>query len=292
MTAKTIWRVDVGDSGYKPGTVKIHAAATDTFSIVTAAGYITAQEQQVWNLQKSDIVEVFYHNDTVGQFQPSISSGVVTLNSLSGTVSGSTTVGDFAVFSDTVGGLIDSGFSPTDATKAKVVMMNGTSTSGNIVVFSDAAGTASNGPVAGNKVLTSGITTPDVGANLITVDVVCGQAALASAGSVTLQASSGSKQYKIRNAFLNKVGTNFSGGGGDRLGQITDGTSVFSVIPAATLQTLTNSVWGSTALPAPVSVSYNTSSVAGAPIVFKYSGGTTDYTAGSLTLTLLVERVA
>lgn len=165
-------------------------------------------------------------------------------------------------------------------------------TSGNIAAFSGTNGNLANGPVAANKVLTSGITTPDVGANLISFDVTVGFAALASDGSVTLINSSGAKQYKVRSLQLNSGGTNFSGGGGDRLGQVTDGTTVYSVIPAVSMQTLANAQWGATALPNPASAAINTSTAAGENLVFKYSGGTTDYTAGSLVISGIVERVA
>lgn len=129
-------------------------------------------------------------------------------------------------------------------------------------------------------------------ANLITRDVTVGQASLASGGSVIIMPSTGSMQFKIRGLQLNSGGTNFSGGGGDRLGQVTDNTTVYSVIPAASLQTLANAQWGTTALPNPASAAINTSTAAGADLVFKYSGGTTDYTAGSLVITALLERVA
>lgn len=162
---------------------------------------------------------------------------------------------------------------------------------GNIVQFDGTDGTLSDGPVAANKVLTSAITTPDVGANLISFDVTVGQAALATGGSVTLISSTGTKQYKIRGLWLNSGGTNFSGGGGNRLGQVTDNTTVFSVIPAATMQTLANERWGNTGLPFPASAALNTSTAAGANLVFKYSGGTTDYTAGSLVISGLIERL-
>ncbi len=164
--------------------------------------------------------------------------------------------------------------------------------SGNLIAASGTAGKTVDGGVAANVVLTSAITTPDVGSNLIAVNITIGQAALASGGSVTVQASSGSKQYKILSLQLNSGGTNFSGGGGNRLGQVTDGTTVYTVIPAANMQALTNAQWGSTALPNPASAAINTSTVAGTNLVFKYSGGTTDYTAGSLTLTALLQRVA
>lgn len=145
---------------------------------------------------------------------------------------------------------------------------------------------------AANKYLYSSIATPDQGGNFIPFDITVGQAALAAGGSVTIQASSGSKQYKVRVLQLNSGGTNFSGGGGDRLGQVTDGTTVYSVIPAATMQSLVNAQWGVTALPNPAAAAINTSTVAGAALTFKYSGGTTDYSAGSLVVSGILQRVA
>ena len=140
--------------------------------------------------------------------------------------------------------------------------------------------------------LTTALLTPDSNSNLLYVDITVGQAALAAGGSVTLRASSGAIQYKIRNIFVNRGGTNFSGGGGDRLLSITDNTTVYSVVPAASLQTLANTAWGSVGVPFPASAAINTSTAAGASLVAKYSGGTTDYTAGSVVISLILERVA
>jgi hypothetical protein len=128
---------------------------------------------------------------------------------------------------------------------------------------------------------------------LFWVEVTCGQAALASGGSVTIQASAGSQQFKVRNIILSGSGTNFSGGGGNRLLSVTDNTSTWTVVPAATLQSLAASKWGdSTPVPFPATVAHiNTASAAGTAIVAKYSGGTTDYTAGSCTLLICLERV-
>lgn len=132
----------------------------------------------------------------------------------------------------------------------------------------------------------------DINANIVTFDVSVGQAALASGGSVTLQASSGTKQYKIRQLYLNSGGTDFSGGGGDRLATISDGTTDFSVIPAGTLQSLANTRWGETGLPFPAAASINTSTAAGDAITIAYSGGTSDYAAGSMVISGVLERVA
>ncbi len=148
------------------------------------------------------------------------------------------------------------------------------------------------GGVVADTFLMTALATPDLASDLIYVDVTVGQAALAAAGSVTLRASSGSIQYKIRNIFVNSNGTNFSGGGGDRLLSITDNTTVYSLVPAASLQTLANTAWGSVGVPFPASAAINTNTAAGAAIVAKYSGGTADYTAGSVVISLILERVA
>jgi hypothetical protein len=142
-------------------------------------------------------------------------------------------------------------------------------------------------------ILVSTLTAPDNNANLIRFDVTAGFAALATAGTVTLFASSGAKQYKIINLWVNAGGTNFSGGGGDRLLDITDGTTTYSIIPAASLGTLANTAWGVTELPFPAGgVALTTSTAAGASLICQYSGGAADYTAGSVVISGLLQRVA
>ena len=142
------------------------------------------------------------------------------------------------------------------------------------------------------SILTSKVVA-DVGANLISFDVSVSAAALASGGNVTLIASSGSKQYKMRSLYMNASATNFSGGSGDRLGLISDGAStVFSLIPAATMQALENATWGGTDIPFPSGQALNQSSAAGSSIVFQYSGGTADYSTGTVVISGIVERVA
>lgn len=135
---------------------------------------------------------------------------------------------------------------------------------------------------------------PDVGSNLISFDATVTAAALSGGASVNLYFPfrSGYGAYKIRALQINAPGTNFSGG--DRLLSITDNTTVYSLIPAANLQSLTNSGWGSTALPYPASAAINTNTVGvvGNPILIaKYSGGTTDYSAGSIVISGMLERV-
>ena len=141
------------------------------------------------------------------------------------------------------------------------------------------------------SILVSAVTA-DPNANLIWFDVTVGQAALATAGTVILVDSSGTKQYKVRELMHNDGGTNFSGGGGDRLGQVGDGTSIYAITPAASLQTVVNARWGSTAIAFPTAIAANTSTAAGADLVYAYNGGATDYTAGSMVVSGMVQRVA
>ena len=163
---------------------------------------------------------------------------------------------------------------------------------GNLIQADGTAGVVVDAGVVANRVLYTSFASPDVSPDLVSFDVIVGFASLATGGSVVLITSSGAKQYRIRSLQLNAGGTNFSGGGGDRLGQITDDVTVYSVIPAANLQTLVNAQWGVTELPNPASAAINTATAAGANLVFKYSGGTTDYTAGSLVISGIAERIA
>ncbi len=123
-------------------------------------------------------------------------------------------------------------------------------------------------------------------------ETTIGQAALASAGTVTVLSSGGSEQWKIRD-ILTEGGTNFSGGGGDRLMDISDGTTSWCLIAAAQVQTLATGRWGETALPFPATASnMSVASTAGTDITAAYSGGATDYTAGEITIIVIAERTA
>lgn len=166
--------------------------------------------------------------------------------------------------------------------------------SGQLAMFSDVDGTIENSNIVASNVQISALTNPDVISDLIWVDVVLGQAALASSGHVTIQASSGSKQYVVRDIRMNYGAAGLSGGGGNRLVTVTDGTTVWNNagLTASLLGTPINTVWGGTGNPLAGTVAMNTASVAGSPIYAVYSGGTTDYTAGSVTISVLVQRTA
>ncbi|KKK74365.1 hypothetical protein LCGC14_2884480, partial [marine sediment metagenome] len=123
--------------------------------------------------------------------------------------------------------------------------------------------------------------------------VTGGQADVASAASKILLDAAAGETWKILDIVLSADGTDFSGGGGDRLLSITDGTSIWSVIPAATLQSLAVARWGDAGMPDPATASHLfAESASGTDIVAEYSGGSADYTAGSLTLRITAYRTA
>lgn len=165
---------------------------------------------------------------------------------------------------------------------------------GNLPDFQSTSGNLQDSGIAANKVLTSAFASPDVPSDLIWHDVALTAAALATGGSVTIQASSGSKQYKVRNVLVNYSASGLSGGGGDRLVEITDGTTIYNNagITAALLGTPVNTVWGGSGNPVAGTVAQNTSTAAGAALVAKYAGGTTDFTTGTVNISVLVQRVA
>ena len=127
---------------------------------------------------------------------------------------------------------------------------------------------------------------------LYAYETTISQSEVASGASkIIIEAISG-HQWKPRWMWLSGGGTNFSGGSGDRLMSIGSGSTVYSIIPAATLQSLDFAVWGDTGLPKPSTAAHaTTASAAGVNVVAKYSGGSADYTAGAMTLVIIAERV-
>lgn len=252
----TIKQLQIGRVGDNPQKLIINT--NNTIAEVTTAGFLTKYGSSS-NIQFSDyqLAEVYTTDGKVGIYQVSVdNNGIASLvPNTDGIISGSVVSGNLPEFLGTSGTMVDSG-------------------------------------IASNLVLRTNIATPDTNVNLVTFDVTVTAAALASGASVTLYASTGAKQYKIRALWVNRGDTNFSGGGGDRLLSITDNTTVYSLVPAASLQTLANTGWGVTGLPFPASAAINTSTAAGASLVAKYSGGAADYSAGSVVISGLLQRVA
>lgn len=118
-------------------------------------------------------------------------------------------------------------------------------------------------------------------------------ALLDSAGSVAVLAGVAGDQYKIRDVRLVGGGTNYAAGG-DRLISLTDGTTIWTTIANADIETAPSATlaWGNAKVPFLTGTS-DTASASAADIVFKYSGGTTDHSAtGSIKFDVLLEKVA
>ena len=169
-----------------------------------------------------------------------------------------------------------------------------TSTDGALVVGTSAIG-ASGDWTVNNNLMPLGLVIDSNSGNMVAAvdSPLLTFTDLSSAGKVfIISAPTVTAQYKISNILLNGTGaTNFSGIGGDRNLHITDGVTEYTLIPAATLQALSNQGWGSLAVPYPAIVAINTATAAGANIYAEYANGTTDYTAGSVSVTIEYERV-
>lgn len=123
--------------------------SSDTLATIAGAGYLTAQADNiaainngVWVWQASDMVLVFA-SDGLALF--TLNTALTTLVLYSTAGNGAVTLpvvsGNFTVFDGTLGALKDGGFSPSDATKTKVVMAGSAVVVGSIAKFSDTAGT-------------------------------------------------------------------------------------------------------------------------------------------------------
>lgn len=99
------------------------------------------------------------------------------------------------------------------------------------------------------------------------------------------------EQWRVRDILIGRPGANFAGG--DRDMEIKSGTTVWTVIPSATLLSFTTARWGSTDVPYPATAAdFATPTAPGEDIVAQRTGGTSDYTSGSMTLVLFLERAA
>lgn len=123
------------------------------------------------------------------------------------------------------------------------------------------------------------------------VDVTVTAALLDAAGNVPVIAGVAGDQYKIRNVILVGGGTNFAAGG-DRLISLTDGTTVWTTIANADIESApaASLMWGNAKVPFLTGTS-DTKSASAEAIRFQYSGGTTDHSGtGSIKFAVLLEK--
>lgn len=281
------------------GTPCIHRYGhpTDTISQIQSDGYFndvygssTSQTNQEPTLRVGDLVFI-KGSDAECLSRINATSPNVTTSLFSYMVNGSGTIGNFANFYNENGVIEDLGFSPTDATKTKVVMKVGTPTSGNIASF-DSNGSVQDAGVAANRALYSSITTPDTNANLVYFTSTLTFSQLASGAINVLYPSSGTNRYVVIDIRLNGQILGALSGGNRNL-YIGDAIGFeWTVIPTAALTSPTNSRLGSTNVPASTTIGYSTPTSPGSNIIAQTTGGTTDYTGGSVTISVLMARVA
>lgn len=126
--------------------------ATNTLAEVAATGYVdtqientTALNNGLWDWQEGDLVYVIasdgkglfvFDGDDFSTFElySTAGNGAVTLPVVSG---------DFVMFDGALGALGDTGISPSDATKTKVVMADAAVVANHIAVYTDTDGTVS-----------------------------------------------------------------------------------------------------------------------------------------------------
>lgn len=126
----------------------VRMVSSDTLATVAGSTYLTAQvgnltalNNGVWNWLAGDVV-LCYASDGAAFFTLSADlSHMVQLPAGSGTVTLPVVSNDFTVFDGTLGGLKDAGYSPSDATKTKVVMAGSAVVAGHMALFTDTAGT-------------------------------------------------------------------------------------------------------------------------------------------------------
>lgn len=125
------------------------------------------------------------------------------------------------------------------------------------------------------------------------VDVTVTAALLDSAGSVNVIAGVLGDQWKVRDIRLVGGGTSF-GAGGDRLISLTDGTTVYTTIANADIESAPPATlaWGNAKVPFLTGTS-DTATASNAALRFQYSGGTTDHGGtGSIKFSVCIEKVA
>jgi len=261
-----VQRIAIGEVDSSIGYLgNVSMITSDNLATITTAGYLS-NSTAAGGLSSSDIVKAVYSYGTASQA--------------------------FGIFSVTTSGGINTLVPWVNQGNVLLPVVNG-----NVASFNGTTGQIKDSGVPANKVLYTSFTSPDTNANIVSFQVSVTAAALALAGKVTLYPGNGTvtKQYRIIALYHDGATTpsvNFSGGGGDRLLSITDGATAFSVIPAASLQTLVNSRWGDTGLPAPATWGYGaTTNGASTGLYAQYSGGTTDYSTGTILLSGYMLRV-
>lgn len=285
----TIYSIQVdaaGQVGVVPRRVTVHTSGT--YSDITTRGFLSNSSVTGITLLPTDEIHVTYAGNNNVILQPIFNSdGTITLKDTISSVLLPVVDGDFTVFNGTTGQIKDAGYSASNPAKTKVVMLDAASTASRFAMFTDTAGTVgtANTQLA---LRNSGL------APIIVSNITLTAAALAAGGHAPVYTSTGSQRFQVLDIKVRYSASGLSGGGGDRLVNITDGTTIYNSagITAALLGAPVNTVWGGTGNPLPGTIDMATATAAGVSLYAVYTGGTADYTTGSFLITITLEQIA
>ena len=293
--------VVAGSSG-NAGTVSSFPAAASNGSLILAAannagGNFNTTISNASSVGQSQVVSIPDGGSATSNFIISNSSGTQTIatGSLALTVGNVTaTAGNLQAGSSGHAGTVTS--FPGTAANGSLIMAavnnasNFSSTISNSAVAQAVVYTLPDPSAATAQIMISQSNVP-VNRISFTRVITAGFAALGTAGKINVVTHpSATSQFAVTDIkVLNSTG--LSGGGGNRLLAVSDGTIVFngSGITAALLGTPICTVWGGTGNP--IASGTSQVSTAGADIFLQYTGGTTDYAAGSVQLAITLVQV-
>lgn len=129
-----------GQVGVNPRLPRI--VCTDDYAAITTLNYLQGVVDQGYTFYPTDFVAINY-SDGFGWFKPVITASGITLipEPTDGNVTLPVVSGNLPKFSGTAGLLVDSGISPSNAAKTKMVMANAATVVNNLVKATDTAGT-------------------------------------------------------------------------------------------------------------------------------------------------------
>ena len=280
------------DWGSNPSMVRI--TTTDNLATVATSNYILNQEPVIealnkgaWQWVVGDLVAVSASDgDNIFNFNGNDFSTLLPVSS-GGNANVIFPVNDnnFVVFDGTSGDLHDVGYFPSNSFALIVIMGLSGVTPGNIPKYNDSLGTLEDSGVSASALSTA--ITP-IG-KIVYVDYDILASDIASGGNAFVVPAVFNQSFKIRSFMVNQ-----SPGmtGGDKLIILQDGNGILVELSATIVGTPVNTLWNNTGdvLFAPGQPQNVTTGV-GNGLFFTAFSGTTDYTDGSVNITLAYERI-
>lgn len=281
----------VGQTGISPALARLNAP-TNTIAQIIVAGFLNNHTDNYGFLNTGDFVFAIC-SDGNAQFVVTKSNGLITLSPFSNTgevsLIGAAVAGNLPQFANTSGDIEDSGIG-ADTVVEYVGLSQGVT--GNIALIADLDGNIDTGPVSAARVLTSSFNTPDTNLNMIYVSVSNVTFTQLNSGTVVIFTPTGSKTYQLMSMFT-QGGTSFSGGGGDRNLMVFTSANNQALLTAAAAQLLgTNAYMAGDGVNFPIQRTFGAAISNANPLSITYNAGTTNYSAGLVSLGLLLVRLS